>query len=132
MLQNQDIIKNPRSYLTKEEADSLQYGQRIWHLANWTHYGYQKKYKLEGGGVGVVARPLFGTVHKVHDRGVEICPDGADKGTHIWFCSWISITVENPYVTFKVLNKEENQHYIIVDERRFSDSIKYDDVLWRE
>jgi len=109
------------AFLTVDQAASLHYGQRIWHAASDAQMCRRgKKGKFANGQAAVSAEWLFGTVHEVNDRGVQICPDGARKGTHIWFCGWLQIRVDAP-----------PQSYVYLDERRFGDSTPRAEVHWQ-
>jgi hypothetical protein len=79
-----------------------------------------QKGKLENGLPAITASWLPGTVHEVNERGVQVCPAGARKGSHIWFIGWLQICTETP------LND-----YVWADERRFCDSTPRSDVCWK-
>jgi hypothetical protein len=110
------------AFLTADQAAALHYGQRIWHAASDAQMCRSPihKRKLVNGQTAVLATWLFGTVHEVNERGVQICPDGARKGTHIWFCGWLQVRVDRP----------END-YVWLDERRFGDSTPLAEVSWQ-
>lgn len=109
------------AFLTRSEADGLHYGQRVWHVASDKQVCRRgRRGKLENGMPAVTATWLFGTVHEVNDRGVQICPDGARKGTHIWFVGWLQIRVDAP--------PNDN---VWMDERRFGDSTPRAEVHWQ-
>lgn len=76
--------------------------------------------KTKNGIPVITANWLPGTVHGINKRGVQVCPDGARKGTHIWFVGWLQICTETPL----------NNH-IWADERRFCDSTPRSDVNWK-